>query len=233
MKRRLFTAMSVTCLAAPTFAQAPYRIVYNEATASLVPLMRAVYAELGMTPVFEQLPSERALVEANAGRFDADLMRVEGVEKSYPQLLCTNEPIRRTELYAYVRRGASFSIKAADDLRLHSLGLTRGSKLAEEFLTARGWQATAANSADSLFKMLTVDRFEVALVTSTQLLAHSGLVPDNVERAGPVLSSSHSYHVLHRHNAELAPRIDAVLKAMKADGRLQRYLSTADQGLKP
>lgn len=233
MKRRLFTALCVTCLVPRAHAQAVFRIVYNEATASLVPLVRAVYAELGISPVFELLPSERAIVEANAGRFDADVMRVEGVEKMYPNLLCTTEPIRRTELFAYVKRGSGLGFKSVDELKQRALGFTRGSKLAEEFVQARGWQATAANSADTLFKMLAADRFEVALVTSTQLLPQNGLQLEGVERVGPMLTSSHSYHVLHRRNAELAPRFDAVLKAMKADGRFQKLLNAPELALKP
>lgn len=233
MRRRTFAAIPVTGLLLPARAQAPYRISYNEATAPLLPLVRAVYAELGITPLFELLPSERAIVEANAGRFDADLMRVEGVEKMYPNLLCTEEPIRRTELYAYVKRGSPLAVKSVDDLRPRALGFTRGSKLAEEFVQARGWQAVAANSADSLIKMLAVDRFEVALITSTQLLPQNGLVLEGVERVGPTLASSYSYHVLHRRNADLVPRFDAVLKAMKADGRFVKYLSSPEPTLKP
>lgn len=226
MKRRLFSALSVAYWAWPVAAQQPYRIALNEATVPVLPLVRAVYGELGIAPQFELLPSERAIAETNAGRFDADLMRVEGVDKTYPNLICTGEPIRRTELYAYVKRGSALALKSADELRQYALGFTRGSKLAEEFVAARGWQATAANSADALFKMLAADRFEVALVTSTQLLASNGALQEVAERLGPVLTSSYSYHVLHRRNAELAPRFDAILRAMKADGRFLKYFSS-------
>lgn len=226
MKRRLFTALPAACLAWPVPAQAPYRIALNEATVPVLPLVRAIYGELGITPQFDLLPSERAIAETNAGRFDADLMRVEGVEKMYPNLVCTGEPIRRTELYAYVKRGSALVIKSVDELRQRTLAFTRGSKLAEEFVLARGWQATAANSADSLLKMLAADRFEVALVTSTQLLTSNGALQEVAERLGPVLTSTYSYHVLHRRNAELAPRFDAILRAMKADGRFLKYFSS-------
>ena len=91
-------------------------------------------------------------------------------------------------------------------------------------MQARGLQAVAANSADTLFKMLSVDRFEVALVTSTQLLAPNGVALEGAERVGTALASSYSYHVLHRKHADLIPKFDAVLKAMKADGRFQKYL---------
>lgn len=225
MKRRLFAVLPVACLVSPAPAQGAYRVAYNEATASMVPLVKAIYADIGMAPVFELLPSERALAETNAGKYDADLVRVGGVEKMYPNLVCTEEPIKRTELYAYVKRGASATFKTPEELKQRTMGFTRGSKLAEEFLQARGLQAAAVNSADSLFKMLAVERFEIALVTSTQLLAQNGLMLEGAERVGPVLMSSPSYHVLHKRNADVIPKFDAVVRSMKSDGRFQKYLN--------
>lgn len=48
------------------------------------------------------------------------------------------------------------------------------------------------------------------------------LVPS--ERAGPVLARSMSYHVLNKRHAGLIPKFDAVLKEMKSDGLLSKYL---------
>lgn len=227
MRRRLFAALPVTCLVSPVLAQAVYRVAYNEATGPMVPLVKAIYADLGMAPVFDLLPSERALAEVNAGKCDADLIRVEGVEKMYPNLVCTEEPIRKTELYAYAKRGSNAGFKTADELRQRTLGFARGSKLAEEFLLNRGWQAAVANSADSLLKMVAAERFEIALITSTQLLPQNALPLDGLERVGPVLMSSYSYHVLNRKHVQLVPQFDAVLRAMKADGRMAKYLAVA------
>lgn len=225
MRRRLFATLPVPWLVSPVLAQAGYRVAYNEATGSMVPLVKAIYADLGMAPVFDLLPSERALAEVNAGKCDADLVRVEGVEKMYPNLVCTKEPIRKTELYAYAKRGSNADFKTVDELQQRTLGFARGSKLAEEFVQSRGWQASVVNSADSLTKMLAVDRFEIALITSTQLLPQNALSLDGLERVGPVLKSSYSYHVLNKKHAELVPRFDAVLRTMKADGRMAKYLA--------
>ncbi len=225
MKRRLFAALPVTYLLSPVLAQEVYRIAYNEATASMVPLVKAIYAEMGIATVFEMMPSERAITETNAGKFDADLVRVEGVEKMYPNLVCTEEPIKKTELYAYAKHGSGAAFKTTEELKQRTLGFTRGSKLAEEFVQSRGLKAAAINSADSMFKMLAVERFEIALVTSTQLLPQNALILEGAERVGPVLASSFSYHVLHKKHAGLIPKFDASLRAMKADGRMAKYLS--------
>eukprot|EP01032_Pedospumella_encystans_P002206 gene2206-2587_t len=83
---------------------------------------------------------------------DADLLRVDGAERSYPNLMRTQESIKKTELYAYAKRGTGVGFKTVEELAQRSLGFTRGSKLAEEFVQGRGWEAAVANSADSLFK---------------------------------------------------------------------------------
>jgi len=225
MKRRLFAVLSAMCLVPKVSAQGDYRIVYNEATTALIPLIRAIYAEMGMSPTFELRPSERALAEISSGRFDADLIRVGGVEKMYPNLVRTAEPIKETELYAYVRKGAILASTTPEFLKAHTLGFARGSKLAEEFLLVKGLTAYATNSADSLFKMLTMGRFEIALVTSTQLLSLDPTMLLEAERAGPILVSNFSYHVLHRKHVDLVPKFDGIVKAMKADGRLKKLLA--------
>jgi ABC-type amino acid transport substrate-binding protein len=199
--------------------QSAFVVAYNETTAPLVSMVQAIYAEMGIRPVFKLVPSERAIEVTSSGGYDADLSRVEGTESMYPDLVRSREPLKITELYAFARKGSGITIRHADDLKQRKLGFVRGSKLVEEFLQESGLQAQAANQAGSFYSMLSGGRFEIALVTSTQLLSQSQDQMANVERVGPVLMSRFSYHVFNKKHAELVPRFDAVLRAMKADGR--------------
>lgn len=210
-------ALCMGGLAAPV-----YRVSYSEATSALIPLVRAVYLELGLQPEFVLLPAERALLEVDRGIFDAELSRVAGVLHAYPNLLQTREPLRRTELYAYTRANAPLSVTGHADLKGLSLGLLRGSKLAEDFVQGHGLQAQQAHSTQTLYAMLDAGRFDIALLTSSQLQSYP---PDSqFRRVGPVLETSHAYHVLHRRHAALQPRFDAALRALKASGRAAQLL---------
>ena len=213
--------------ACPAGAQTPYIVVYNETTAPMVPLMAAVYADIGIHPVFELVPSERAISETNRGRYDADLSRVPMPQAEYPNLIYTHEPLKKTELYAYVKKGSSLVIKAPSDIKGHTVNMLRGSKLAQEFATQEGLELSSSNSAESFYNMLLAGRFEVALITNTQLMTQEAAVNASAQRVGPVLMSSHSYHVLNRKHADLVPKLDAALKAMKADGRFASLLYPA------
>lgn len=207
------------------FAQPAFRIAYNESTAALVPLIRAVYREIGMQPEFLLLPSERAITGTNRGDYDADLSRAGGSIDAYSQLMQTAEPLRKTELYAYGIKGSKIVIRNAEDLKRHSLGLLLGAKLAEDFTRHENLVAQRAHSAAALHAMLAAGRFEVALVTSIQVAAHSASLNLHAQRISGPLTTGYSYHVLNKRHAALAPKFDAALLALKRTGQADRLLA--------
>jgi polar amino acid transport system substrate-binding protein len=221
----LFAFLFSSCMSLVS-AQPAYTVAYNENTAPLVPLIQAVYAEIGMQPVFVLVPSERAITGANGGAYDADLIRANGTLDAYPNLAFTREPIRRVDLYAYVKRNSGVIINTIADVKGHTVGLTQGSKLPEAFIKAEGIVPEVAYTASSLYLMLEAGRFEIALITSTQIISKSDPIFVGAKRVGPVLASSNSFHVLNKKHTGLIPKFDAAVKAMKADGRLEKLLNT-------
>ncbi|WP_018150352.1 substrate-binding periplasmic protein [Leeia oryzae] len=201
-----------------------YKIAYNETTAPMVPLVKAIYAEMGITPVFELVPSERAISDTNMGVYDADLSRVEGVVMVYPNLRRTNEPLRMTELYAYVKNTSRIVISTSGDVALYSVGVLEGSKLSEEYVRQAHITPDVSFSADTFYKKLMANRFDIGLFTSTQLLTQRALLAQGARRVGPVLMSSPSFHILNQKHADLIPAFDAALKKMKMDGRYLKLL---------
>lgn len=218
----MLAGLGIWVLSGAAWAAPAYRVSYAEATAALIPLVRAVYAELGLQPEFVLVPAERALVDADRGLYDAEISRVEGGVDAYPNLLLTRESLRPTELYAYARVDAPLSLRRPADLEGHSLGLLRGSKLAEDFVHDHGLPAQVSNSTLTLYAMLEAGRFEIALLTSSQVQRFPP--GGQFRRVGPVLETRHAYHVLHRRHAALLPRFDAALRALKRSGRAEQLL---------
>jgi polar amino acid transport system substrate-binding protein len=211
-----------TALAAPPL---PFRVAYDEATAPLLPLVQAVYLEIGIRPVFELLPSERGIAGANRGVYDADISRVAGQLEAYTQLMYTSEALKKTDLLPFVLRGSAIRVSGQADLRRYKVGILRGSKFAEGFARSAGLTVDLAPHPDSLLKKLELGRYEVALLTSSQWTAQSERINALAEPAGAALASSYSFHVLNKKHADLAPKFDAALRAMKADGRWARLLA--------
>lgn len=220
----LVMALVMTLHMSFAYSQTPYTVAYNETTAPLVPLIDAVYAEMGIDAVFELVPSERAINFTDSGHFDADVSRVASGLEGYPNLLPTKEPIREVELYSYVRLGVDIDIADLGDLNEQSVQYIRGSKIVEVFVEGAGIKAMPSVSADSFYRMLEAGRFDIALISTTQLLSQGERLASLARRVGPVLASSPSYHLLNRRNAHLIDDFDAVLRAMKADGRFSRLL---------
>jgi len=221
MKKYCVLFIILTLLFLPLTAQTQFKIAQQDGTDSFVPLLTAIYAELGISPVFFKLPSERGLVDTNGGVYDADLGRAEGVLGPYPNLMYTKEPIITVDLLAFVKNGSSIAITNAEDLKKYNVGIVRGHKLEESFVAALGLTATVASDPESLAKMLDAGRFDIALANSvtTAQLKTVGMV------VGPKLKSVSTFHVLNKNHADIAPKFDAVVKAMKADGRFAKLLA--------
>jgi ABC-type amino acid transport substrate-binding protein len=203
----------------PAAAQVPIRVAAPNGTESYAPLIDAVYATLGYTPVYTFMPLERALVEANAGKnFDAHIGVVPSMMANYPNLVQTTEPVTVLFIQAWIRKGAHITIKTALDLRRHKIGMLRGSKATETFARDFHIDAQLANSGDSLAAMLAADRFDVVLVASAFKQARLNEV---AVLAAPNLAHFDAFHLFNKSHADLVPRWDQALKSMKADGRFQ------------
>jgi ABC-type amino acid transport substrate-binding protein len=221
----MLTASMLLASAFGAFAQTPFRIAYNESIAPLIPLVRAVYVDMGIHPEFVLLPGERALLDTSYGKYDADLSRAGGVIDAYPELIQTKEPLRKTELYAYAKKKSSIVIRNASDLKGHTLGLIRGAKLAEDYVLHESLEAQYSPSAASFYAMLVAERFEIALVTSIQVTSQAKELGEHAQRVGGPLATGYSFHVLHRKHAALMPRFDAALLAIKKSGRAEQLLA--------
>ncbi|MBC3874643.1 substrate-binding periplasmic protein [Undibacterium flavidum] len=223
MRRRFFMTALATSWMPGISARSPFSIAYNEVTGALIPLVQAVYGEMGMQPTFELVPSERAIALTNSAHYDADIGRADSVLKHYPNLLISREPLKQLELYAYVRQRSAVYFSDVNQLKQWTVGVVRGSKLAEDFIEQHQLRYISANSAESFYKMLQAKRFDVALISSTQLSAQSPQINALAERVGGVLVHSYSYHIMHKKHAELMLEFDASLRRMRISGRLAEF----------
>lgn len=220
MQRRFFLTSLLTTYCSWAWARPRYVIAYNEMTAPLIPLVQTIYAEMGMQPVFELVPSERAMVLTNSAYYDADICRANMIRTHYPNLLLSNEPLKTLALYAYARKQSGIQITSTEQLKQIVVGVVRGSKLAEDFIEQHQLRSIAANSADSFYKMWVAKRFDVALISSTQLSAQTAQINEIAERVGGVLVQNFSYHVMHKKHAALMQEFDAILRKMRLSHRL-------------
>lgn len=178
-------------------------------------ILREAFRRAGCKLRMVVAPSERGLVNANSGTVDGVANRIAGLEKGYPNLIRVAEPNMAYEFMAFARR--PLAVKGWDDLRPLRVGLITGWKILEE--NTRAAEVIMADGPRQLFELLMADRVDVVLY-ERQLGQHHVAVHGlkGVHALESPLARRDMHVYLNARHAELAPRLAAALRGMKADG---------------
>lgn len=174
------------------------------------------------------LPTERALLNANAGIEDGDLYRTAGFEKDYPNLVQVPQPLVEQDFVALSRR-AGVEVRGWADLARYSVAYVTGTKLLEQQLQGVAQQTSVRDNA-TLFDMLAADRVDVVLIgrwVGHLAARQAGLV---VRVHEPALLRVPMFIYLHRRHEALVAPLARALAEVRRDGTWQRLY---DQIIKP
>jgi len=184
-------------------------------------LIREAFQRLGLSVQILTLPAERALLNADAGIEDGNLIRVAGLEALYPNLRMVPEPVIVYDFVAFADRD-DIHVAGWHSLISHSVGLIQGWKIVEANLPP-GTHLTRARHPQQLFRLLAEGRVELVIYEQWQGLYWLQLLSlDHIRELHPALAQRPMYIYLHRRHAHLIPRLTRVLRAMKADGSYWR-----------
>jgi polar amino acid transport system substrate-binding protein len=196
-------------------------------TGFLDALAREAFGRLDVDATVVRLPVERALINANAGIEDGDILRAVGFEKDYPNLLRVPEKVMDFDFVAYATR-ADVQVRDWSDLARYSVGYATGWKIFERNVKAAR-AVTTVRGVDQLFPLLGKGRADVVLLERWQglwLARESGVAVRPLE---PPLARLPMYAYLHRRHESLVQPLAAALADLKRDGTWQRLY---DQTLK-
>lgn len=189
----------------------------NEARTGFIDVVAdEAFRRAGLRYELVNLPAERALRLADAGRIDGEIVRVGGLEAVYPNLLRVPEPISEVVFSAFsLNEGVPADFQA---LKSRSVGMIRGWKIFEQAMAGSATLVTA-NDPEQLFRLLTLRRVEVALYEGNMGVALTmALGIPGVHRLRPDLARRDVFTYLHRRHAAEVPRLAEALRAMKRDG---------------
>lgn len=185
-------------------------------------IMREAYRRLGIELRSELLPRERALMSADSGETDGDLIRAAGIDARYINLVRVPEPVITFDAVAFTA-GLKFTVDGWDSLRPYSLCIMRGMKIAEQ--GTEGMQRLIANTTDQAVLMLSAGRCQVAVLGHQVWLDIERLQAGPLRALDPPIASVPLYHYVHRRHAELVPRLADALRAMRNDGAFAALLA--------
>jgi polar amino acid transport system substrate-binding protein len=178
------------------------------------------FRRAGLTLRIETVPAGRALLLSNSGVSDGELNRLSGFETLYPNLIRVPEKLGDWQFAAF-SKDASIPGNF-DAIRGRSVGYIRGWRIYEQG-TVRIKDLTKVNGPEQLFRLLQLDRIEVALYVRWMGVEH--LRRHGIKGVGvlePSLFIREEFIYLHKSRAEHVPEVASALQAMKRDGTYQR-----------
>jgi polar amino acid transport system substrate-binding protein len=179
------------------------------------------FRRIGVAVKLVQLPSERALQNADKGIDDGNYVRIAGLAGLYPNLIMVPEPMSEFAFIAFTR-DPELKAAAWADLRKHRAAIVIGWKIAEQHLEGAP-SLTRVRDEESLFTLLDKGRVEVvvsSLHSGAAIIRAHGYT--GVRALAPPLSVQPMYLYLNKKHAALVPKLAEALRNMRRDGTLQR-----------
>ena len=205
-----------------TFEGKWQRLAYHEA-----------FKRLGLPLEVEVMPTQRMTAMADSGAVDGQFGRVGAYADTHPEQVRVDEPIYEVGFALWVSNPA-LTLSHLQDLPATSLigAYRRGVELCERSLApllAAGRLSSVATEQDALRMLVTgrvdfVCEIDVALLNALHSPEFKGAAVRPLLTIGDRIAM---YPYLSRKQAELAPRLAAVLKEMKAEGLLERFRQEA------
>ena len=191
-------------------------------TGMLDRVLKEAFHRIGMQAEIVFTPTERSLVDVNAGLLDAEINRIEGMEKNFPNLVRVPEPNMTMDFVAFSKHDQDVS--SWESIRNMYVGVIRGWKILEEH-TRDFPHVTLVPTETELFTMLDKERLDIALydkLTGYEYLNQHGF--SGIRHLEPPLVSRDMFLYLHVKHSELLDDIAEALRGMKADGTYDRIV---------
>ncbi len=192
-------------------------------------LVQQALERLGYRLHISHLPAERALINANAGIDDGDLLRIGGLSTLYPNLVQVPEKVIDMDFVAFTRQ-RQLRIDGWASLPGHAVAIINGWKILEQNIPPET-RPDKVKNARQLFTLLLKDRADLVLYSRW---AGLGFLSRNqihgIKILEPPLAKRAMFVYLNKKHRELVPRLAASLRQLKADGSYQRIF---EQTLSP
>lgn len=179
------------------------------------------FSRIDRTVDFIQVEAERALVNANDGIEDGNLIRIKGLEMSYPNLRRVPEKVVDYDFVAFSLDG-EVNLKNWHSLKGKDVGIVRGWKILENNLGEIANLLYVRNGM-MLMPLLEQRRAEFVIYERWQGLAliKSGRLT-NIHLLEPPLASREMFIYLHKTHQSLIPELADAIRAMRKDGTYQQ-----------
>jgi len=192
----------------------PYTTMNNDGFLDVV-LIEA-FRRIGYQFKKVRLPPERGLLSANEGIVDGEVNRIGGIEKIYTNLRRVPEKIRDSD-FCVLSKNTDIK-NHPKELGQYVVGYIKGWKIYEKMMAGSEMTITA-NDPQQLFRLLKINRIEVALYTCMQgfILAKENNI-EGIKVLEPRLKQREMFVFLNKKHEDLLPKLSKALKNIKQEG---------------
>ncbi len=172
-----------------------------------------------------RLPAERALINANKGFDDGDLLRINGLQKKYPNLIQVPEKIMDMDVVLFAKNLKSFKVRGWNSIGSHSVSIITGWKIFEINLSKKA-NLIKTDNVEQMFTMLKKNRADFVGYERWAGLGYlkKSRITD-IKLLEPPLMSTPLYTYLHKKHQKLVPLLAAKIKSMKHDGTIEKMFN--------
>ena len=198
-------------------------------------LVKTAFKQIGREARIVHLPAERSLINANRGINDGDLLRVEGIDKLYSNLIRVPVRLIDFEFAAFTKQQIP-ALSAWKDFKPYSVGIIRGWKILETNLVETAF-LTKVENAEILFLLLESDRADIVIYDRIQgygVIQKLRLL--NIRVVEPPIITKPMFLYLHKKHRTLIPALAKMLSLLIQDGSYELIKGDAlpsDQDGKP
>lgn len=200
-------------------------------TTAALNILEQAYQEHGYLPVSVTMPSRRALMESNAGTVDAELFRIAGIERSFPNLVRVPYPILRGRVYVIRHQDATSSFHPGL-LANTPVAMLRGVIIEEQTAASLGMMPVYVDSYAQILAMVQRQRVPYGLFSEIADISPFGPLDwDQVQLVPQPVNEFELFHYLHQRHQELVDPLADSLRRMEERGQALEIIERFAQPL--
>jgi polar amino acid transport system substrate-binding protein len=187
-------------------------------------VLSQAYQQLGIQITINPYPGLRGLHYSNYGIIDGEAFRIAGIDKKFSNLIRVEVSLMTNRHYLFVKSGNEFVVEGWDSIpKNYLIGFQRGIKVIELATKEYQIQTESVSTATQLLQKLNIGRNDAIILPAPAAAQNiQQLELKDIIKLEPPINSHNLYHYLHTKHAALVPKITAVLKAMEANGDIQK-----------
>jgi len=224
--RFIMTTVLMLFSSAQLLAQSQTLTINTAATAPLSTMQQNGFLDSIAKEMFKRnnlgleiivLPAERALISSNSGIIDGELIRIEGMEKFYKNLIRVPETIFIQDFVAFAKN-PSIKINGWDDLKPLTVAYINGWKIFEINVPEQA-KTIIVKDSQQLFTLLEKNRVDVVLIS--RFLGLDAIFKrklKGVRLVVPPLIQKKMHLYLNKKHKNLIPDLVKTLKNIKSEG---------------